>query len=339
MDIKELKSMAMEAIFGAKAKATLEEIRVKYLSKKGAVAQLFSGIKDVPPEHRGEYGASVNALKNEIEEAYKAKEAELHKEELDARLKKEAIDLTLPGLSLSKGHRNPYRIIVDEAISIFSDLGFEVREGRDIETEEFNFTLLNVPFDHPARDMQDTFYVDGGLLLRTQTSAGQAHAMVENEAKSPIRMVCPGKTYRRDDDDMTHSHQFGQIEGLLVDKGISLSDLKGMLELFVSRMFGGKREIRFRSSYFPFTEPSVEVDVSCAKCSGKGCSMCKGTGWIEILGAGEVHPNVLRSCGYDPDVYSGFAFGVGIERVAMLRYDIDDIRRIYQNDIRFLRGF
>ena len=222
---------------------------------------------------------------------------------------------------------------------IFASMGFDIVEGRDVETDHFNFELLNVPKDHPARDMQDTFYISENLLLRTQTSAAQAHTMLENEEKKPIKMICPGKCYRRDDDDATHSHEFGQIEGLVVDKGISMADLKGTLELFVKKMFGEKREIRLRSSFFPFTEPSVEVDVSCSKCGGKGCSLCKNTGWIEILGAGEVHPHVLEMCGYDSKIYSGFAFGVGIERIAMLRYGIDDIRRIYTNDVRFLKDF
>lgn len=296
-------------------------------------------LKTLPNEEKKAYGASINALRGELEELYKAKESDLAKIALEAQLKKEAIDLSLPGYNLNHAHQHPYHLIIDEAIEIFSDLGFSIKEGRDIETELFNFTLLNVPEDHPARDMQDTFYLKGDKLLRTQTSAEQGHAMLENLEKTPIKMVCPGKTYRRDDDDNTHSHQFGQIEGLLIDKGISLSDLKGMLQLFVSRMFKKGTKIRFRSSYFPFTEPSVEVDVSCNKCQGKGCAMCKGTGWIEVLGAGEVHPNVLRAGGYDPEVYSGFAFGIGIERVAMLRYGIDDIRRFYQNDIRFLNNF
>ena len=244
--------------------------------------------------------------------------------------------------------------IIDEVEDIFVSMGYQIVSGRDVETDHFNFELLNVPKDHPSRDMQDTFYFDAEKLLRTQTSAAQAHAMLENAEKTPIKMICPGKAYRRDDDDMTHSHQFAQIEGLVVDKGISLANLKATLELFVKKMFGEKREIRLRSSYFPFTEPSVEVDVSCFSCQGKGCPMCKDTGWIEILGAGMVNPKVLSMGGYDPEVYSGFAFGGGVERdhacaclggdgkmlrVAMLRYGIDDIRRFYQNDVRFLKPF
>ena len=249
------------------------------------------------------------------------------------------IDLTLPGVSLTPGKKNPYYQVIDEVTDIFLSMGYEVAEGRDVETDRYNFELLNVPKDHPSRDMQDTFYFNPELLLRTQTSAAQAHVMVERAGKEPIRMICPGKAYRRDDDDMTHSHQFAQIEGLVVDRDISIANLKATLELFAKKMFGQKREIRMRSSYFPFTEPSVEVDVSCFSCQGKGCPMCKHTGWIEILGAGMVNPRVLEACGYDPAVWSGFAFGVGVERVAMLRYGIDDIRRFYQNDVRFLKDF
>lgn len=340
MEEKEIREAALKAIGDSKDLKSLEEVRISYLGKKGSVAALMARIKDLDPAERGAYGAEINGLRNEVEGAYNQKKTELEKEALEQKLKEEAIDLSLPGYEFRQGYRHPYHLIIDEVTAIFADLGFEVKEGRDVETEDYNFTYLNVPKDHPAREMQDTFYLEqGGLLLRTQTSAEQAHAMQEKLDKGPIKMICPGKTYRRDDDDPTHSHQFGQIEGLLIGKDISMADLKGTLELFVKRMFGEKRSIRFRSSYFPFTEPSVEVDVSCAKCGGKGCQMCKGTGYIEILGAGEVHPAVLRHGGYDPDVYSGFAFGVGIERVAMLRYGIDDIRRFYQNDVRFLKSF
>ncbi len=339
MDISEIETGAVKALRAASGQQELEAFRVSYLSKKGVVPSLLSKLREMEPAERAAYGAKVNALRAKIEELYEARRAELLKKALDEKLKAESLDLSLDGYELKSAPGHPYHLIVDEVTEIFSDLGFKVMEGRDIETEDYNFTYLNVPADHPAREMQDTFYLRQGLLLRTQTSAEQAHALEENADKGELRIICPGKTYRRDDDDPTHSHQFGQIEGLMVGKDISLSDLKGTLELFVKRMFGEKRKIRFRSSYFPFTEPSVEVDVTCSKCGGKGCSMCKGTGYIEILGAGEVHPSVLRYGGYDPEKYSGFAFGVGIERVAMLRYGIDDIRRFYQNDIRFLKGF
>jgi len=337
--VEQLKSKALAEIAAAKTIDDLARVRNIYLAKKSELSSLMGLLKDIPIEQRAGFGKAVNDARNAISESFNAKNAVLESAELNAKLQKGQIDITLPGVNHAAAPINPYYIIVDEMVDIFAGMGFEVVEGRDVETDHFNFELLNVPKDHPARDMQDTFYIDDSLLLRTQTSAAQAHTMLEKGGKEPIRMICPGKCYRRDDDDTTHSHEFGQIEGLVVDKGISLADLKGTLELFVKKMFGEKREIRLRSSYFPFTEPSVEVDVSCANCGGKGCSMCKGTGWIEILGAGEVHPHVLEMCGYDPKVYSGFAFGVGIERVAILRYGIDDIRRFYQNDIRFLKSF
>lgn len=339
LEVEAVTKNALEEIKSITNEQALAAFYAKYLAKKGQISLLMGRMKDILPNERASFGKAINDAKNEVSNAYKTLEEELAKKALNKKLEEEKIDLSLPGRTYFNGSINPYWIIVDEMVDIFSSLGFKVFSGRDVETDHYNFELLNVPKDHPARDMQDTFYISDSLLLRTQTSAAQAHSMLDNKEKKPLRIVCPGKCYRRDDDDMTHSHQFGQIEGLLVDKNISMADLKGTLELFVKKMFGEKREIRLRSSYFPFTEPSVEVDVSCSKCGGKGCSMCKGTGWIEILGAGEVHPNVLRMCGYDPDVYSGFAFGVGIERVALLRYGIDDIRRIYANDLRFLKSF
>ena len=248
------------------------------------------------------------------------------------------IDISLPSRDFAVGGKNPFHIIKDEMTEIFLGMGFEVKDGPEVESDLYNFELLNIPKDHPARDMQDTFYIDPNTLLRTHTSPVQARTMLEKKGQ-PIRMICPGKTYRRDDDDATHSHQFAQIEGLVVDKNINIGHLKATLELFAKKMFGESREIRLRSSYFPFTEPSVEVDITCASCGGKGCPVCKGTGYIEILGGGMVHPNVLKMNGYDPEVYSGFAFGIGIERVAMLRYGIDDIRKFYTDDIRFLHQF
>lgn len=337
--VRILREEARKEIEAAKSAEDLSPIRNRYLTKKSELSALMGLMRTLSPEERAEFGAAVNAARNEIEANYLAKEKAIAAEALKSRLEAETIDISLPGETAEVGKANPFRIIIDEMTDIFVGMGFEVKEGRDVETERYNFELLNVPADHPARDMQDTFYLLSGELLRTQTSAAQAHTMEEMDPKGPIKMICPGKCFRRDDDDMTHSHQFGQIEGLVVGKGISLADLKGTLELFVKKMFGEKREIRLRSSYFPFTEPSVEVDVSCAKCGGKGCDMCKGTGWIEILGAGMVHPNVLAMCGYDPKEYSGFAFGVGVERLAILRYGIDDIRRLYQNDLRFLEPF
>ena len=318
---------------------SLQEWRNRHLSKKAPLSALMGRLREASPEERGRLGAFLNEARRSLESLFQEKERALREEELARKLEEERVDVTLPGRRDGVGAINPFRLIEDEIVSIFTEMGYRVEEGHDVETERYNFELLNMPEDHPARDMQDTFYLEGEGLLRTQTSASQAHVLEENEEKGPLAIISPGKCYRRDDDDMTHSHQFGQVEGLLVGEGVSMADLKGTLALFARKMFGKKREIRLRSSYFPFTEPSVEVDVSCARCEGKGCPMCKGTGWIEILGAGEVHPDVLRKGGYDPERYQGFAFGVGIERVAMLRYGIDDIRRFYQDDARFLAGF
>ena len=336
-EAESLRVSALQALSHVEDEKGLEEFYVAYLAKKGSIPGLMVHMREVAD--KAGFGAAVNKTRTEVTEAYEAKKAILASAALERKLKAQAIDVTLPGVSSSVGHVNPYRLVIDEVTDIFLQMGYEVCEGRDVETDRFNFELLNVPKDHPSRDMQDTFYFGDDYLLRTQTSAAQAHKMSEMAEKKPIRMIAPGKAYRRDDDDMTHSHQFGQIEGLVVDKNISIAHLKATLELFARKMFGQKREIRLRSSYFPFTEPSVEVDVSCFNCGGKGCAMCKGTGWIEILGAGMVNPRVLEACGYDPEVYSGFAFGVGVERVAMLRYGIDDIRRFYQNDQRFLKDF
>lgn len=337
--LESIRESALSEIESATDETMLEKIRNTYLAKKSELNALMGLMRTLTPEKKAIFGKTINDVRNAILARYEAKKKEINDRIIAEKLARESIDISLPGRTHALGSVNPIHEIIDEMISIFANMGFEVKEGRDIETDHFNFELLNVPKDHPARDMQDTFYITDSLLLRTQTSASQAHAMLEKTEKGPIKMICPGKCYRRDDDDMTHSHEFNQIEGLVVGENISMADLKGTLELFVKKMFGEKREIRMRSSYFPFTEPSVEVDVSCAKCGGKGCDMCKGTGWIEILGAGEVHPHVLEMCGYDPKIYSGFAFGVGVERLAILRYGIDDIRRLYQNDLRFLKPF
>ena len=340
MEISEITERALKEFGSADTESALEEAYNKYLSKKGEISQLMSQMGKLPKEEKASFGKAVNDARNAATAAYQAKRAEIEKKKLAERLEKEAIDITLPAKNKNIGHINPYYAVIDEVTDIFLDMGYQVVEGRDVETDRFNFELLNVPKDHPARDMQDTYYLEGSdLLLRTQTSAAQAHTMLEKEVKTPIRMISPGKAYRRDDDDMTHSHQFAQIEALVMDHNISMANLKATLELFAKKMFGEKREIRLRSSYFPFTEPSVEVDVSCFACGGKGCKTCKGTGWIEILGAGMVNPKVLEACGYDPKEWSGFAFGVGVERVAMLRYGIDDIRRIYTDDVRFLKDY
>ena len=308
------------------------------LSKKSTFSQLMGEIKNLAGEERTRFGKAMNDGREKIQSVFQEKQKKIYELAIAKKLEKEKIDITLPSYDYKVGGINPFYLIQDEIIDTFVSMGYEVKEGPDVETDYYNFERMNIPADHPAREMQDSLYINPTTLLRTHTSPEQAHAMDEKGGK-PLMMICPGKTYRRDDDDATHSHQFGQIEGLVVGKGITLANLKATLELFVRKMFGEKREVRFRGSYFPFTEPSVEVDISCMNCGGKGCSICKGTGFIEILGAGMVHPNVLKMSGYDPEVYSGFAFGVGIERVAMLRYGIDDIRKFYQGDVRFIEQF
>ena len=337
-NINKIYDQAMDEISSSSTSEKLQELKIKFLAKKSVLMSLLSTLGSLPPEERKAMGQRLNEVKAEISKAIEEKENELRKAEMEKKLKSETIDISLPSKKVELGGQNPFYVVKDEITDIFLNMGFEVADGPEVETDLFNFELLNIPQDHPARDMQDTFYISDSLLLRTHTSPVQAHTMQEASGK-PIRIICPGKTYRRDDDDATHSHQFAQIEGLVIDKNINIGHLKATLELFVKKMFGEKREIRLRPSYFPFTEPSVEVDITCASCGGKGCSMCKGTGYIEILGGGMVHPNVLKMNGYDPDVYSGFAFGIGIERVAILRYGIDDIRKFYQNDVRFLNQY
>lgn len=337
-EILQKKQELIEDLKSVKTIDDLNNVRSKYLSKKSFLSEMMQRFKSLSSEEKATFGKIVNDLRNFYETKLQEKYVNLEQEETIKLLEKNKIDITLPGSSTNSGIKNPFYLIVDEITDIFVSMGFRVVEGLEVETDKYNFELLNIPKNHPARDMQDTFYIDENTLLRTHTSPSQAHELEVN-ANKPLMIISPGKTYRRDDDDMTHSHQFAQVEGLVVDENINLGNLKATLELFVKKMFGEKREIRLRSSYFPFTEPSVEVDVSCADCNGKGCSICKGTGFIEILGAGMVHPNVLEMAGYDSEKYSGFAFGIGIERVAMLRYDINDIRKLYTNDIRFLNQF
>jgi len=337
-EVKNLKDKILGVLKDISDESSLKVFRELNLSKKSEINGLMSNIKDLPSDEKASYGQAVNEARTEVMNAYKEKEDAINAQLLAEKLAKEQIDLSLPGIKYEMGGINPFYLIQDEIIDTFVSMGYEVKEGPDVETDEYNFQRMNIPENHPAREMQDSFYINPRTLLRTHTSPEQAHAMDEKGGK-PLMMICPGKCYRRDDDDVTHSHQFGQIEGLVVGQGISLANLKATLELFVKKMFGEKREVRFRGSYFPFTEPSVEVDISCMNCGGKGCSTCKGTGFIEILGAGMVHPNVLKMSGYDPEKYSGFAFGVGIERVAMLRYGVDDIRKFYQGDVRFIEQF
>lgn len=339
-DFTTLQAEVLNSINTASTLEALNEVRNAYLSKRGKVSLLLGEIRNIASEDKKAYGEAVNALRDELTLAFSLRQQGLEEIALNAKLLAETIDITLPGSQEEWGFKNPFWIIKDEIEQIFIEMGYKVSEGPEVETDEFNFTLLNIPKDHPARDMQDSFYIDANRLLRTHTSPVQARVMQsQSKLNETIKIICPGKVYRRDDDDMTHSHQFGQVEGLLVGRNINVGHLHATLDLFIKKMFGEERKTRLRSSYFPFTEPSVEVDVSCHECQGKGCSTCKGTGWIEILGGGMVNPNVLSMNGFDPETFTGFAFGIGIERVAMLRYKIDDIRRIYQNDIRFLKQF
>ena len=316
----------------------LADLKVKYLGKKGLVTELTSNMNELSVEEKKELGKASNEVRTYVNDSINALEGKLKLEELNRKLESDTIDISLPSEKIKRGSRHPFNRIIEDVEDFFVSMGYDVVDGPELETDENCFQRLNVPLGHPARDAQDTFYIDPEYLLRTQTSSVQARTMQANTEKTPIRMICPGKVYRRDDD-ATHSHQFGQVEGLVIDKDVSLADLKGTLELFAKKMLGENTKVRFRPSFFPFTEPSVEVDVSCFKCGGKGCSLCKQTGWIELLGAGMVHPNVLRMGGYDPEVYTGFAFGTGLDRLAMFRYAITDIRYLYTNDIRFLEQF
>lgn len=314
----------------------LADIKVDFLGKNGVVTGLLKGMRDVAPEERPALGQQVNGLRAQIEQLIQAREEAVKKCELDKKLQAEAVDITLPAKVNELGTLHPITLVKNDLIDAFSGLGFVVYEGPEIETDKTNFQMLNIPADHPARDMQDTFYITDNILLRTHTSPGQVHVMTST--KPPIKVMCPGRTYRSDDD-ATHSPIFHQIEGLVVDKNLSLCDLKGTLEEILKHVFGNGIKTRLRPSYFPFTEPSVEVDVSCFECGGKGCKLCKGTGWIEVLGAGMVNRNVLKNCGIDPDVYTGYAFGIGLERIAMLKYHIPDIRMFFDDDLRFVKQF
>ncbi len=336
-DIESVRNNALKELEAIKDGNDIIAFRNKYFAKKGELSVLTSKLVDLSDNEKREYGALLSQVKTELMVAFDKKSQEINAKEMEARLASENIDITLPGREVGVGAKNPFYLIEEEIEDIFVKMGYEVKKGPEVETDVYNFEKLNIPKDHPARDMQDSLFINENLLLRSQTSNIQARVMEEKKGQ-PFKIICPGKTYRRDDDDATHSHQFAQVEGLVIDKGITMADLKGTLELFARMLFGEKREIRLRPSFFPFTEPSCEVDVSCGNCGGKGCSMCKN-GYIEILGAGMVHPNVLKLNGYDPNIYSGFAFGIGIERVAMLRYGIDDIRRFYSNDVRFLHQF
>jgi len=340
MRIDELRSKIEEDLADAKLNLqTLLELRAQYLGKKGPIQSLMLEMKDLPANEKPAFGQKVNSFKELASTLFDQKKTELEKKATEEKLKKESVDISLPGKVWNVGSEHILSKVIEEVEDLFISMGYEVKDGPEIETDEYNFQLLNIPKNHPARAMQDTFYVNVERLLRTQTSTAQAHTMKEYGGHRDIRIICPGKAYRRDADDCTHSHQFAQIEGLVLTHDCTMADLKGTLEMMARKLFGEDREIRLRPSYFPFTEPSIEVDVSCFKCHGKGCSLCKNTGWIEILGAGMVNNNVLSMCGYDPKEYQGFAFGVGVERIAMLKYGIDDIRSFYLNDLRLLKQF
>ena len=336
--LESLKLEAIEAINNCNDETELNNAKSKYIGKKSEFTEIMAGMSKLSVEEKKEVGMKSNEFRTTVNEAIDNKIKSIKEEALNKQLEKDKIDITLPSKKKKRGTLHPLTIVRNEIEDLFLSMGYDIVDGPEIETDEYCFEMLNVPKGHPARDAQDTFYITEEMLLRTQTSAMQVRYMLAKQEKTAFKMICPGKTYRRDDDDLTHSHHFHQVEGLVVGENISLTDLKGTLELFAKKMFGNDREIRFRASFFPFTEPSYEVDVSCFKCNKKGCSMCKGTGWIEILGCGMVHPNVLEGCGYDHNKYQGFAFGAGIERVACLKYGIT-VRDLYTNDYRFLRNF
>lgn len=342
MDMKkweEMREKGLQLLAEASSTEAVEKIRVELLGKKGEIQALMQEMKNLDPKERPVFGKEVNALKTFFETEIADRLKEMLDKGIAEALQKEVIDISLPARQPLRGNLHVLSHVQNEIEDIFVAMGYEVVEGPEVELDLYNFERANIPADHPARDMQDTFFIDAESLLRTHTTAIQTRVLEERAESLPIKIICPGRTYRRDDDDATHSHQFTQIEGIVVGENITLADLKGTLELLAKKMFGENRVIRLRPSYFQFTEPSVEVDVSCMNCNGKGCSMCKQTGWIEILGAGMVHPNVFEMAGIDSRKYTGFAFGVGIERVAILKYGIDDIRNFYINDLRFLNMF
>ena len=335
--IREIQENARTEILKAGGLDSLSDIRVSYLGKKGILTSVMKSMKDVMPEERPTVGKWVNDARKEIETLMEETKSALEEAELQKKLAEERIDVTMPAKKIRIGHRHPNTLVRDEVERIFIGMGYEVVEGPEIEYDEYNFTKLNIPKNHPAKDEQDTFYITDDILLRTQTSPVQARIM--EQGKLPIRMIAPGRVFRSDEVDATHSPSFYQIEGLVIDKHITMADLKGTLDIFAKELFGPDTKTKFRPHHFPFTEPSAEVDVSCFKCGGKGCRFCKGSGWIEILGCGMVHPHVLEMCGLDPEEYGGFAFGVGLERITLLKYEIDDMRLLYENDVRFIDQF
>ena len=340
-NVELVKKELVKDLEGVKNLNSLNDLKVKYMGKKGKITELNTKIKDLPNEEKKEYGIKVNELRTLFNEKYEEIKNKIDTEILNKKLESESIDISLPATEIPMGAPNILEKVIEEVEELFMSMGYDVYDGPEVEEDKYNFELLNIPKGHPARDAQDTFYIEGNeILLRSQTSAIQARVMLEHKGKEPIRMICPGRTYRRDEDDATHSHNFTQIEGLLVEKrDITLSDLKGTFDVLAKKLFGEDCVTRFRPSYYQFTEPSVETDISCFACKGKGCSLCKNTGWITISGAGMVHPNVLRMCGYDPSEWKGFAFGFGAERCAMLKYGINDIRVFYNADLREVSTF
>ena len=337
---EKLQAILQEALTATQSVQTqqeAEELKVRYLGKKGELTAILKQMGSLSAEERPVVGQMANEVRAQIETAVREKLEVIKEKAIEQKLAAETLDITMPGKSNKQGRLHPLNTVLDDLIDIFQSMGFDIVDGPEVETDYYNFEALNVPADHPARDMQDTFYLGENLLLRTQTSAAQIRTM--KKRKPPIRIICPGRVYRADEVDATHSPVFHQVEGLVVDKGITMCDLKGTLEQFAHEIYGPETKVKFRPSFFPFTEPSVEVDVSCFECGGKGCRVCKGSGWIEILGAGMVHPHVLSECGIDPEEYSGFAFGIGLDRLTTTRYKISDIRLLFENDIRFLEQF
>ncbi len=338
--MENIKNDVLKEIENINDTKTLYDVRVKYLGKKGIISELLANLGKLSIEEKKKQGPIINSLKQEVTKIFDDKNKEIELNILNEKLENEKIDISLPSTKITNGAPNIIEKLIEEVEELLMSMGYDVVDGPEIEEDKFNFEMLNIPKGHPARDAQDTFYIEGEeILLRSQTSPVQVRTMLANKGEKPIRMICPGKTYRRDDDDATHSHQFNQIEGLLVDKDISLSDLKGTIDVIVKKLFGQDISTRFRPSYYQFTEPSVEVDISCFNCKGKGCNICKNTGWITVAGAGIVHPNVLKMGGYDPSIWSGFAFGFGAERLAMLKYGINDLRVFYNTDLRELNTF
>ena len=337
----QIKKEIQTKLTSAKTLEELNNLKVEYLGKKGIITELNSKIKEIPNEEKKAYGMKVNELRTLFNDLYNQSKENIELEEINRRLESEAIDVTLPATKIEVGAPHSLEKLIEELEELLMSMGYDVVEGPEVEKDLYNFELLNLPKGHPARDAQDTFYIqDDEILLRSQTSPVQVRTMLENTDKTPIRIICPGKTYRRDEDDATHSHQFTQMEGLLVDENVSLANLKATFDVIAKKLFGETRQTRFRPSFYPFTEPSVELDISCFNCEGKGCPICKNTGWITVGGAGMVHPKVLDNCGYDPEKFTGFAFGFGIERLAMLKYGVKDIRTFYTpNDLRVLEQF